>query len=92
MDKLPDNPTPRQVRDFYDLHTGEGAANFSREEAASLDLWHALNRALEDNERLREAIENYKAWVGDGTRRYEPDNEEARLRMEQLSASLKEGE
>ena len=48
-----DNPSPQQVKDYYDLHTGEGAANFSSEDTGiTVQLWHSLAQALEENERL----------------------------------------
>lgn len=45
------NPTPQEVLDFYNLHTGEGAANFSNADAGlSVLLWHALACVLKESE------------------------------------------
>ena len=58
-----DNPTPQQVKDYYDLHTGEGAANFSNEDAGiTVQLWHSLAQALKENERLRKGHEDIIIW------------------------------
>ena len=59
-----ENPTPQQVKDYYDLHTGEGAANFSDEDAGiTVQLWHSLAQALEENERLKEGIDKVVAGI-----------------------------
>ena len=51
--KLSENPTPEEVRDFYDLHTAEGAANFSHTGGGfAVQLWHSLAWALEDKAQL----------------------------------------
>ena len=61
-----DNPTPQQVKDYYDLHTGEGAANFSNEDAGiTVQLWHSLAQALEENERLREDADKMRSLIVD---------------------------
>ena len=66
------NPTPQQVRDYYDLHTGEGAANFSNEDAGiTVQLWHSLAWALEDNAKLEAKNEALMKLAGTYIKAYE---------------------
>jgi len=58
-----ENPTPEQVRDYYDLHTAEGANNFSREDRGiAVQLWHSLAWALEDKAKLEDELDMRRQW------------------------------
>ena len=90
--KLSDSPTPQEVLDFYDLHTGDGTVNFSNADAGlSVQLWHSLAQALEENQRLGEAINKALSVESPSVTEIVTDWD-TRMARTILSDALKEGE